>query len=93
VPMWLAGFLASRCAGAVLQTAATGVRCSRAAKQCAVIDFPVLEDSATAEDEGLLLLWAIALGSVISVGFGVVFGAVLSRMVCRVRPAPSLAER
>jgi hypothetical protein len=59
----------------------------------AAIDFPVLEDSATAEDEGLLPLWAIVLGSVISVGFGVVLGAVLSRRVCRVLPPTSFAER
>jgi hypothetical protein len=66
---------------------------SSAGPDYAVIDFPVLEDSATAEDEGLLPLWAIALGSVVSVGFGVVLSAVLLRMVCRVRPPPSLAER
>jgi hypothetical protein len=97
--MELAGLLASRCADAVPQTAAQppafaalGLR-SSAGPDYAVIDFPVLEDSATAEDEGLLPLWAIALGSVISVGFGVVLGAVLSRMVCRAVPPPSLAER
>jgi hypothetical protein len=97
--MELAGLIASRCADAVPQTAAQppafaalGLR-SSAGPDYAVIDFPVLEDSATAEDEGLLPLWAIALGSVISVGFGVVLGAVLSRMVCRVVPPPSLAER
>jgi hypothetical protein len=48
--------------------AALGLRCS-AGPDDAAIDFSVLEDSATAEDEGLLPLWAIALGSVISVGF------------------------
>jgi hypothetical protein len=60
--------------------AALGLR-SSAGPDNAAIDFPVLEDSATAEDEGLLLLWAIALGSVISVGFGVAGGAVLSHVV------------
>jgi hypothetical protein len=49
---------------------ALGMR-SSAGPDYAAIDFPVLEDSA-AEDDGLLPLWAIALGSVVSVGFGVV---------------------
>jgi hypothetical protein len=71
--------------------AALGLR-SSAGPDYAAIDFPVLEDTATAEDEGLLPL-CVALGSVISVGFGVVLGAVLSRMVCGVLPPPSLAER
>jgi hypothetical protein len=56
--------------------AALGLRRS-AGPDYAAIDFLVLEDSATAEDEGLLPLWAIALGSVIIISVGV--GVVLAR--------------